>query len=328
MKINLIYIFTILVFASSCEKEFDFNANNKEVIFNTLWTHIDQNYSFFELKNIDWDAIRLDYKDRLATVNSEAALYNFCRDLLFELEDGHGRISNGNVFSAFDYTQGYDVFFDLDLIQENYLQNEFITIDGKITYGILNDTIGYVYYRNLRGDHFFNQILDTFTSNGVRKIILDLRNNRGGDIGNSTHIIQYLIDEENLLGYQVQKDGPGRNDFTELLPLQGLPAPNAQKIRTNILTNRTTYSAATILPGMTRQLDHFQIIGQISGGGGGGGQSFELPNAWVIDIPHGYFLDANLNHVELGIEPDIPVVNTEEDLMNGIDRMLEAAIGF
>ncbi|MEN0002567.1 MAG: S41 family peptidase [Bacteroidota bacterium] len=327
MKHIAIYALLVgLLCCTACAKDFEFSESSKVEVFETMWTHIDQNYPFFELKGIDWDAIRTTYTSRLANVRSEFVLFDFCTDLLFELEDGHGVIADGSQTISYNYTQGFDVLFDLGIARADYLNNDYRVIRGTITYGIIQDSIGYVHYSNMRGAADFAPVWDAFLEADVQKVIIDVRSNPGGQIGNGVEIVGYLSETETLVGYQVQKGGPGRNDFTELLPLTTRPKANSKAIRTKVLINRGSYSAATMFAGMARSLPYVEIIGQISGGGAGGGQSFELPNGWVIDIPQGFYLDAEQNHVELGLEPDFPINNTLEDLQIRRDVMLEAAI--
>lgn len=77
---------------------------------------------------------------------------------------------------------------------------------------------------------------------------------------------------------------------------------------------------------MLQHRSNVEIIGQITGGGGGDVITQELPNGWVAAITINYFLDTEGNHIENGVEPDLEIENTLEEIENGIDAILQEAI--
>ena len=77
---------------------------------------------------------------------------------------------------------------------------------------------------------------------------------------------------------------------------------------------------------MAKAIPNFTLVGQVTGGGGGGNAGYELSNGWVVAISVSDFLDVEGNTVELGVVPDIAIENTQEDIQNNRDRMLEKAM--
>jgi len=67
------------------------------------------------------------------------------------------------------------------------------------------------------------------------------------------------------------------------------------------------------------------IIGDCTGGGSGLPFSSELPNGWVIRFSASPIYNTQKKHTEFGIEPDIHVELTQEDISNGFDTIIERA---
>lgn len=317
----------ILLATYSCNDVLDVPSQSDEDIVLELWNHIDRNYCFFELKGINWDSIKTASLARLNVSTSESDLFEICGDMVLALEDGHAFLRNGQTNIVYDFKEGYDVHFDPIIVEKKYLNSSFQR-EGIYTYGMINDSIGYVYLYGFQNRELFENIKGYFKQRNPQKLIIDVRNNGGGDSALSLEIVEYLIDEETKVGYISVKNGEERDDFTEVANVVATLSSNNYPVKTNILINRGSYSASSYLAGMVKYIDNINVIGQITGGGGGGGQSFELPNGWVVRIPHHYFLDAKMNHIELGVEPDVEIENTELDIMNQRDLMLEMAIEY
>ena len=67
-------------------------------------------------------------------------------------------------------------------------------------------------------------------------------------------------------------------------------------------------------------------MGDKTGGGSGLPLNSELPNGWQVRFSACPMLDPDKNLTEFGIDPDIHVEITEEDLARGVDTIIESAI--
>ena len=92
-----------------------------------------------------------------------------------------------------------------------------------------------------------------------------------------------------------------------------------------VLTNRGVYSAANHFVMLMRELPHVAILGDRTGGGSGMPLNSTLPNGWGVRFSACPILDAQGNHTEFGIEPDIKVDISSEDWNKGRDTMIEDA---
>ena len=69
------------------------------------------------------------------------------------------------------------------------------------------------------------------------------------------------------------------------------------------------------------------IIGDTTGGGLGNPIRRELPNGWVFRLSTMVGATADSYIVDgKGVPPDVTTITTEEDSINGIDRILEKGI--
>ncbi|MBL4710678.1 MAG: hypothetical protein JKY48_19810 [Flavobacteriales bacterium] len=112
------------VVLSSCEKAFfeeDLESTNPKNNLEYLWNECNEKYSFFDLKQIDWDQVKSNYSAKIYDGMSEDSLFNVLGGMLTELRDDHTNlIANFNVSSFGVNYLGQDNF-DWRIIEDNYL---------------------------------------------------------------------------------------------------------------------------------------------------------------------------------------------------------------
>ena len=313
----------------SCEKlfiEVD-KPNTHENNFELLWTEIDEKYSFFQYKNINWDSIYNVYRPGVNNDLTERAFFDIMADMVNELRDGHV-----NLYSDFDRSRnldwfdGYPANFNRDDIQKNYLGENYNLIGPFLTKEI--DSIGYIYSSSFAGDfrkRDIDKVIEQFEH--LKGIIFDVRNNSGG-ISRTGHLIaSRFTDRMRLVSYTLYKSGPGHGDFSDPQPNYLSPLGARQFLKpVVVLSNRRTYSATNDFVLNMATIPHVKIMGDITGGGGGTPYDHELPNGWRCRFPRTQTLTSNGLNVEHGIEPDIRVNITGRDAERGIDTIIETAI--
>ena len=92
-----------------------------------------------------------------------------------------------------------------------------------------------------------------------------------------------------------------------------------------MLTNRSSYSSTNDFVKMMRTLPRVTIVGDRTGGGSGLPFSSELPNGWSVRFSACPSFDAEMQHTEFGIEPDVHVDMLDEDRAKGLDTIIERA---
>lgn len=317
----------LLFFLLSCQKTDEYTVNAREN-FEALWKILDENYCFFSYKEVDWDEVRDRYSAQITDTMNQYALFDVLADMLAELKDGHT-----NLYSSFDVARYWDWYQDYppnfyEELNEKYLGKEYKIAGGLEYRKMANDSIGYVRYSSFSSglgegnlDYMFYYFRD------CKGLIIDIRNNGGGALTYSERFASRFIEEKTLVGYVQYKQGTGHDDFSEPYPIELAPSAYIRWLRPVIvLTNRHCYSAANDFVQKMRTFPQVLILGDRTGGGSGFPFTSELPNGWTVRFSACPMLDADKQLTEFGIDPDVSVAISEEDLLEGIDTIIEEAI--
>jgi hypothetical protein len=232
-------------------------------IFEQVWHFVDTEYSFFELKGIDWDATYTAFRPRFQDPMEDEELFDNLADMLFLLEDGHV-----NLRSPFDFSRNWQWFlgdpqnYDQTLLERNYYNGDeryvgpFVVVDfGDVLY------VRYASFASAVTEDNLDYLQSAYPD--ATGIILDLRDNGGGSTGNAYRIANRFVDEETLVAYQQYKNGPAHDAFTELEPVYLSPSPSIWRWDrpTVILTNRSSYSATNLFVALVAGLPRSRLWG-------------------------------------------------------------------
>lgn len=325
MRYKFVIILLCSILLTSCFEE-DKYINTKKGNFEALWKIMDEHYCFFNYKNIDWNEIHTRYSERISENMDNEALFTVLGEMLAEVQDGHvNLVANHNVARYWKWFEDYPDNFD-SKIQKNYIGTDY-GIAGGLKYKILEDNIGYIYYGSFSsgiGEANINQVLDRMAV--CDGIILDIRDNGGGLLTNSDKLASHFFNQKTLVGYIMHKTGKGHDDFSKPYEIYVEPS-NGVKYQKKVvlLTNRSCYSAANDFVNSMRYAPNVTIVGDRTGGGSGLPFSSELPNGWSIRFSASPILDAEKNHTEFGIDPNVDVDMTDEDITKGVDTIIERA---
>ncbi|MBR6492591.1 MAG: S41 family peptidase [Paludibacteraceae bacterium] len=317
---QFIYLIVSLILLTACheKEEMTFSMDPEENI-EALWQIIDTRYCYVESKGVDWNSIHDVYLSKAAKLpkNDQFALFDLCAQMLDTLKDGHV-----NLYSAFDKSRcssWYDTYpanFNSEL-QQLYLRN--YRIAGGLYYcTICNDSIGYIYYSSFSNAFSATNLYWIFTAfSKCRGIIIDVRNNGGGDLSNAYKLSSPFFSENKVVGYWQHKNGTGHNDFSPLEELKSdTSLVKSRWLRpVVVLANRHSYSATNSFISMMRYADNAAIVGGVSGGGGGMPMSYELPCGWTVRFSSVRMYDRDKKDIEQGIAPHVPVdmISTDKD---------------
>ena len=159
-------------------------------------------------------------------------------------------------------------------------------------------------------------------------LIIDLRNNGGGDPTNAMTILNRLTTTPILVGSTYEKVGKAHNDFSKSSEIWLNPKENSKKYlgKVIVLTNRNCYSSTSHFVAWAKALPNVTSIGDNTGGGGGLPTSIQLSNGWILRYSSTIGLDAKGFNFENGTPPDIKIDMDKIDFENGIDSILERAL--
>ena len=322
---KLLPVFIGLLSLGGCIREEEFD-NSPQGNFDALWTIIDEQYCFLDYKQIDWNAIYDQYQPLITPDMPNDGLFEVLGNMLAELKDGHVNLSSASNTARYwnwylDYPRNFN-----ESVVEGYLGRDY-RIGGGAKYTLLDDNIGYIYYGDFSsgiGDGNLDEMLSYLSiCNGL---IIDMRNNGGGNLTYATKLAARCTNEKVLTGYIQHKTGKGHNDFSDPEPIYLEPSNSIRWQKgVVVLMNRHSYSATNDFINSMRYLPNVTLMGDKSGGGSGLPFSSELPNGWGVRFSASPHLDAEGQHIEFGIDPDIKLDMDAEDEARGIDTMIEAA---
>ncbi len=247
--------------------------------------------------------------------------------MLYELQDGHVNLTSTDNQTHFDFWLDSPRNFSEATIESNYYLGQNYQQTAGFKYKILIDEVGYIYYEKF-SEGIDNNDLDRVFSyfSNCKGLIIDVRQNSGGNATNSAKIASRFTEKKILTGYICHKTGPGHNDFSEPYAIYLEPAKGIRwQKKVAVLTNRHSYSATNDFVNHMRCLPNVTIVGDKTGGGSGMPFSSELPNGWTIRFSASPHFDKNMNHIEWGINPDVKVDINYKDEANGFDTIIEEA---
>ena len=315
----------IAVLLTGCVRD-DTYTNTPQGNFEALWRIIDEHYCFLDYKQVDWQAIHNQYINYVTPDLNNDKLFQILGNMLAELKDGHVNLyAYHNTARYWNWYEDYPRNYSEELV-ENYLGHEY-RIGGGLRYRILDDNIAYVSCTSFSasfGNNTLSEMLRYLDlCNGM---IIDVRNNGGGDLTNASLLAGRFTNEKVLVGYMCHKTGKGHSDFSEPEAMHIEPSDGVRWQKpVVVLTNRHSYSATNDFVNSMRYFPQVTLMGDQTGGGSGMPFNAELPNGWGVRFSACPTYDANMQQIEFGIAPDIAVALSAEDQAQGIDTIIEAA---
>jgi len=321
--------FLTLLPLTSCVDE-DELPNTRQGNFEALWKIIDEHYCFFDYKQqeygLDWQQVYHKYKVRVHEDMSGEQLFEVLGDMLSELRDGHVNLSTSYDYARYwswheDFPQNYS-----DSLERRYLGTDY-KIAGGLCYRILDDNIGYIRYASFQSGFGESNLDDVLAYLALcRGLIIDIRNNGGGNLTYAEKLAARFAHEKTLVGYMQHKTGKGHQDFSDMEPQYIEPSARLRWHKpVAVLTNRSVFSAANEFATYMKALPNIQLVGDRTGGGAGLPFSSSLPNGWNVRFSACPMYDAQRQNTEFGIEPHHHVGLTDEDFQRGEDTIIEFA---
>ena len=180
----------------------------------------------------------------------------------------------------------------------------------------LNDSIGYIAINTMMDGVLESFISDFNKVHNLPNLIIDVRNNEGGNSGNGRELCRYFIhhDQPHCIDNQIMS-----------------PMDNAYQGKIILLTSPMTFSAAESFVIDMKESGDVILVGEPTAGDTGNhpqtfstsnGISFRIPTAAPSVSPKGFPLEG------VGIAPDYIITQTVSDYFNDKDTQLEFAINY
>ena len=186
----------------------------------------------------------------------------------------------------------------------------------SVGYAMLDDQIGYIAISSFTAvtPKQFEEARKELEGEGMKALIVDLRNNQGGLVS-SVHGVLNSFMPEGLLFYTEAKDGTGNQYYSD--------GSNPLTIPLAVLVNENTASASEIFAGAVKDYELGTLIGTVTFGKGIVQNAYSLSDGSVVRLTISHYYTPNGNDIhEKGITPDIELENSEtEDLQ--FDKAVE-----
>ncbi|MFQ5865287.1 MAG: S41 family peptidase [bacterium] len=320
------------------------DTRDPEITFEILWQTFEENYAFFELRNVDWNAQYQTFRPQVNPNTTDAELFDIMAAMLMPFDEDHVTLTNGMgrwVNPGPDHPLEDRVQEIFQIIVGKYLNGNFsLEANDKFLYGKLTDKIGYL---NILAMQEFSPSFNDFSAqqsaleSGLDKIIqefkdldalvIDVRFNDGGYADFSRMITSRFADQKRLV-YSKQARYGGYNDFLPLLNFYVEPAGALQFTKKIVLlTSGFTASAAEEFTLSLMPYPYVTRIGEPTNGIFSDQLLRKLPNGWGFFLSNErYFSHEGVNYEKIGIPPDIEIFMSEADLAAGKDSILDAAL--
>jgi C-terminal processing protease CtpA/Prc len=336
---NSIFLVVLALIFTSCKKLVlgDEPQNNPNAVFETLWTDFDEHYSLFEVRGTNWNSLKKVYQSQVNITTSKTLLWSVLSNLIENLDDSHTVLYDENdskfYISGYKYNEQSKLEFDKSLVISNYLDyHKEIATEKKLSYGkVKNKDIGYIYLGAEAGENpnKIDEIIDTLKNH--KAIILDMRQNIGGDDKYGKRIAGVFADNEKLVFTSQTRNGKGHNDFDSPTKYYSKKQGDEQFLKPVIvLTDRRTISAGEVTLLYLKTYNQVIQIGDTTAGDFSDVSNRKfLPNGWSYQysikkylLPNGKSLDG-IGHI-----PDVYVKNTQADMVAKNDKVIEKAIDY
>lgn len=157
-----------------------------------------------------------------------------------------------------------------------------------------------------------------FVEKGVKKVILDLRNNPGGTVGAAQGLLGIWLDNQMAM---TERRG---SEIVKTLRTTGTPILGNMK--TVVLINGNSASASEITAGALREYGKATLVGQKSYGKGSVQIVLGLPGGSQMKVTEArWYTPKGKNIDKTGIEPDVKVDLSSDDVNNNVDPQMDKA---
>ena len=192
-----------------------------------------------------------------------------------------------------------------------------------VEYEMLDDQIGYISISEFEEPtpDQFGEAVDDLTDQGMKGLVIDLRNNPGGLVDSCVAVVDRILPSDQLVVYTVDKNGKKEEEKTSDSETVDIPIA--------VLMNGESASASEIMGGCLQDYEKATLVGTQSFGKGivqyvipmGDGSAIKLTAAE-------YFTPEGRNIHGSGLTPDVvvePGEDTEKDLQ--LEKAVEIVKG-
>lgn len=216
----------------------------------------------------------------------------------------------------------------LTILRGNKLKEFTITRDTvsvkSVTHEIKNQNVGYLKISRF-DDNTSSLVRDyllEFKERGVKKLVIDLRDNPGGYLDSAVSVSSQFI-KSGVIVSEKREDQTKKNDYRA----SGDGVFTDPNIKIIVLTNQGSASAAEILAGAIKDHNRGTLVGEKTFGKGSVQQIETLAGGAALRVTIAHWYTPNGKNIgKEGIAPNVEVKLTESDYNNDRDPQLNKAL--
>ncbi len=162
-----------------CSKTLSKNQRNDPFYnFDVLWNTFNDQYAYFETRNVDWQKSYDTYRSKINENTSEAELFIICYEMLQEFNDGHvdieapdkvmekaAKIANWNPQPDPEIKKLYKA------ISKKYIPNYKAHNYTRTVWGSINDEVGYIQVNGMTGQSYYGLEPDMSLKEATKKYL-------------------------------------------------------------------------------------------------------------------------------------------------------------
>lgn len=248
--------------------------------------------------------------DFITKVNDKAYSANELEDAVNQIKGQRGEEIKLTILRREDGKEGNEKEISLkrDNVRVDTVDSKIVQKDGK--------NIGYIklkQFEEVTKEDFAKNLQD-LKNQGIDGIVLDLRNNPGGNLDVCLAIADTFLDEGVIVstvdkhGEKIVEESDGDNDSTPM----------------TVLINENSASASEILAGAFKDRDRAKIVGKTSFGKGIVQKLFPLEDGSGAKITISEYFTPNDTKIhKIGVNPDVEVDNDKDFLSLEMDNLDE-----
>lgn len=322
-KIQLVPLLVLI-----CSSAFAQNADaTSPKVFNEFTQLLRDHYAFFELRKVNWDAQVTKYQGKVTPSTTPDELFQVLCDMIDPLDDGHTSLSgNGRRFNSGSRPSWFKNISDFrKVIQSKYLNgNSKTTGNGKIEYGQISTTIGYIAIKEMDGYNpdVIDAVLNEFRS--MSKIIVDVRFNGGGEDNISLGLASRFTDAKRLA---YSKETFYKDTYKDQLNLFIEPVGQKPNAKVFVLAGPGSASATEMFVMAMKAIPGVTIVGENTAGIHSDILPLTLSNGWRLNLSHQkYTMPDGVVYEAIGVPPHTRVTLDAAAFLTGKDNILDFVI--
>jgi len=343
--------------------------------FEAYWNGMNKNYLFWDLDKTNWDLIYQNYKPKfqkldINNITDQQTSIKYFKEITAQLIDCHYSIAisyphqlpisiypsatryvnSTNYHLPYIYYNIDSSYLDVGFVKGNYItsdQQNIFAMTGTIKHQILYFTCSQFGLQEaftanssngvkLALQRFFANV-DEIKQANYKGVIIDVRNNPGGNNSDLNFFVGKLINTSLFFGYTKYKSASGRFNYTPWIKATISPSTTNYTIQIPIIVLADNYSKSLseLVTMAIRALPKSFVIGEPTWGATGSLDGYGIYNdgSFTIGTTLNIYEASNQfkyidgkSYEGIGFPPDQYIPYNEQELASGRDEQLEAAI--